>query len=332
MNPNIAPASLRQRAQNYVSALLRRSLLRDSRYYYDQYYGTDNALVLGVKNVVRPTRFLTKLLYGQIVPLPNALSLATAVAAPPLSEEWQQHLRTLRRDGIVFVPGFFATDAGLLAQRYQLNPQAFPSSDKYTRFYLELSDPEVLKLATHPMLLGLLAGYYRCQPYLRQMPAMNCTHADSENARQSVGFNNFWHYDTANQTTAHILMNDCAESDSCMLYAKGTHRTHRVQLAKEDYYYSEAYVRDHFEVVPCVGTAGTLVIFDPNGLHRVDLKARTFRAHLHLNFVPGNNVVKAKSGAAAGPGSPSSFDMQSLTHLQKSSLARMLTGASAENA
>jgi hypothetical protein len=95
--------------------------------------------------------------------------------------------------------------------------------------------------------------------------------------------------------TAHILLNDISATDNCMLYAKGSHRTHREYITDIDYYYSEEYMTDNFEIVPCVGDSGTLVIFDSNGLHRVDLKPQTFRSHLHLNFVPGNDFLKKPS-------------------------------------
>jgi hypothetical protein len=314
----------RQQTLDCVSTFLRLGFLRDRRYYYDRYFGSDHPLVLSVKNLVRPSRLLKKFLYGQIVPLPSVLSLATPVEGlSSFPSEWQGYIKALKRDGIVFIPGFFKSNTGNLCDRYHVNPEAFPPSDRYKRFTIDLNDPDIFKIATDPMLLAILAGYYSCQPYLRHLPGINCTHPDSEKARESVGFNNFWHYDTANLMTAHILLNDVAVSDSCMFYAKGSHRTHRMAISKNDYYYSEAYMRDHFEIVPCVGEAGTLLIFDPNGLHRVDLKPGTFRSHLHLNFVPGNDILKIKPDVQSGFALRTEADLATLTPIQKRSLVHI---------
>ena len=68
--------------------------------------------------------------------------------------------------------------------------------------------------------------------------------------------------------------------------------THREYISKHDYLYSEEYVNDKFKIIPCIGESGTLVVFDSNGLHRLDLKLDTFRSHLHLNFVPGNDLIE----------------------------------------
>jgi hypothetical protein len=323
-------STVRQQMMNGVDAVLRSSLLRDRRYYHDNYFGTDDPFVLAIKNLVRPERFVTKFLYGQVVRLPAAFSRATAAEHPAaVPAEWQKHAETFRRDGIVIVPGVFREPAAALAERFQLNPSRFPPSEKYSRFSIDLGDPDIFRITTDPMLLETLASYYGCQPFLRQLPGINCTHPANEKARESVGFNNYWHYDTANLTTAHILLRDCVESDSCMFYAKGSHRTHRVYLSKRDYYYSERYVRDRYEIAPCVGEAGSVVIFDPNGLHRLDLKPHTFRAHLHLNFVPGNDVVKRKADVEAVKDAPAASPRTSLTALQRRSLDRLSSVAGA---
>lgn len=322
MNLLRLPAWLWQRVLDSISIVLQAVFLRDRRYYHGQYFGTDKALVLGIKNLIRPKRIVRKFLYGQVGALPPAFSLATPVAdLASIRAQWAGYIEDLKRDGIVFIPPLLADTARNLRERYRVNPQAFPPTDSYTRFTIDLNDPDIFRVATDPMLLGIFAGYYDGQPYLRHLPGINCTHPDTEKARESVGFNNFWHYDTVNLMTAHLLLSDVTGSDSCMFYAKGSHRTHRVYLSRRDYYYSEQYMRDHYEIVPCIGPAGTLVIFDPNGLHRVDLKPRTFRAHLHLNYVPGNNVLKLNPDIQSGFAEHTEAELTALTLIQQRSLA-----------
>jgi hypothetical protein len=273
--------------------LLQLSFQRNSQYFYGRYFGTDHPFVLVIKNLLHPIRIIKKLLYGQIVRIPFTLSASNpAEELPELSNEWQKYVEILKRDGIVFIPGFFKKSSKALNENYKLNHQEFPPRDEYYRFYADSNDLDIFNIVVDPMMLTIVAKYYGCQPYYRDQPGINCTHLGTRKQPEEVGFNDFWHYDTVNQMTAHILLNDISESDSCMFYAKGSHRTHREYISKNDYYYSEEYMNDHFEIVPCIGESGTLVIFDPNGLHRVDLKLNTFRSHLHLNFVPGNDFLE----------------------------------------
>jgi hypothetical protein len=278
--------------------LLRLSVQRNSQYFYGRYMGTDNKLVLFIKNLIRPKRILKKFIYRQIFPIPYAFSAANkAEELPDLTNEYQRYLEILKRDGIVIVPGFFKKRSEALNKNYKLNTKEFPPRDKYYRFTADFNNLDIFNIATDPMILTILSKYYGCQPYYRHQPFINCTHLGTEKELLAPGFNDFWHYDTVNQMSAHILLKDVLDSDSCMFYAKASHRTHREYISKNDYYYSEEYINDNFEIVPCIGESGSLVIFDPNGLHRVDLKTKKFRAHLHLNFVPGNDVADSSTAA-----------------------------------
>ncbi len=304
-----------------VLFLLKLLFQRNRQYFYGRYFGSDNFIVLCVKNILRPKRFFKKIMYGQIIPLPSVLSLATPVSGMlELLPKWNEYIEILNQDGIVFIPGYLEINANNLLERYELNPETFLPRDKYYRFSLDLNDPDVFKFATEPMLLSILAKFYGCQPYLRHYPGINCTHLGNEKKLEVAGFNDFWHYDTVNQMTAHVLLSDINVSDSCMFYAKGSHRTHREYLSNSDYYYSEKYMIDNFEIIPCVGKSGTLVIFDPNGLHRVDLKPYTFRSHLHLNFVPGNDFLKVKDVKKTKFSAHSESKMAGLSILQRNSL------------
>ena len=187
----------------------------------------------------------------------------------------------------------------------------------------DFNDLDILNITVDPMILTILAKYYGCQPYLRQEPCINCTHLGTEKEPLAPGFNDFWHYDTVNQTTGHVLLKDLTLSDSCMFYAKGSHRTYREYISKNDYFYSEEYMNDNFEIIPCVGESGTLIIFDSNGLHRVDLKPSTFRAYLHLNFLPGNDLVENSKVIQAAFSSNTKAELLKLKKYQSASLAHI---------
>lgn len=302
--------------------ILRILFLQNGKYYFSQSYGTDNSYILIVKNIINPSRFLKKFFYGQIIQIPSVMCKSTEVKiekTPPI--EWQNYIETLKRDGIVFIPRYYEVQSQYLNEKYALSRDNFPSNSKYKIFNADLNDSNILKITTDPLLLTILSSFYGYQPYLRDLPSINCTHPKVENERLPKGFNDFWHYDTVNQTTAHILLNTISKIDNCMLFAKGSHQKHRVQLSdKKDYCYSEEYVRKNYDIVPCVGDKGTLIIFDPNGLHRVDLKAGTFRAHLHLNFTLGNDMISsAKDGLTADTAEKISY----LKDFQRESLAKL---------
>jgi hypothetical protein len=304
--------------------ILRLSLQRDSRYYYGRYFGTDNTLLLVIKNLVRPKRILDKFIYGQIVKIPFMLSAANqAKELPDLPDEWQKYIEILRRDGIVFIPGFFKKKSESLNKKYKLNAQDFPPRNEYYHFDTDFNNIDIFNITVDPMILTILAKYYGCQPYLRQQPFINCTHLGAAKEPLTAGFNDFWHYDTVNQMTSHVLLKDISESDSCMFYAKGSHRTHREYISKNDYYYSEEYMNENFEIIPCVGQSGTLVIFDPNGLHRVDLKLSTFRALLHLNYLPGNDVVQNSKVKQADFSHDTKSELLKLEQYQSASLSHI---------
>ena len=144
----------------------------------------------------------------------------------------------------------------LITKRCKSNKYKFPASSKYYRVGCDLGENDIFNITSDSMMLALLANYYRCQPYYRQNPTINVTHPSDE----KIGYNDFWHYDTVNQMTSHILLCDTSESENCMLYAKGSHHTHKRYISNNNYY-SKAYINDNFEIVSCVGESGTIVIF-----------------------------------------------------------------------
>jgi hypothetical protein len=277
---------------NCFFGLMRLSFQRDSQYFYGRYMGTDHKFVLVIKNLIRPKRIIKKFIYGQIFRIPFIFSAGNRTEGlPELPSEWQKYIDILKRDGIVIIPSFYNKEAKTINEYFKLNGDEFPPNDEYYRLSADINNPNVFNIAVDPMILTILAKYYNCQPYHRTQPSILCTHLDVKKESEKNGFNDFWHYDTVNQMTAHILLNDISESDNCMFYAKGSHRTHREYISINDYYYSEEYMNNNFDIIPCVGESGSLVIFDPNGLHRLDQKVKTFRSHMLFLFTPGNDLM-----------------------------------------
>lgn len=148
-----AVKAIRDVTYKSICALLQGVFQRNEKYFYGRYFGTDHLLVLIVKNVLKPKRFIKKVLYGQIIPIPFALSGADeAKELPELSHEWEMHLETLRRDGIVFIRGFFKDSSKSISKRYKIENQEFPASSKYYRFVCDLGDKDLFNITSDAMM------------------------------------------------------------------------------------------------------------------------------------------------------------------------------------
>jgi hypothetical protein len=80
-----------------------------------------------------------------------------------------------------------------------------------------------------------------------------------------------------------------------MLYAKGSHKLHHKNITEADRNYSDDEVRQNFEILKCIGKKGSIIIFDPNGIHKLQMIPNASRMHLHLNFTLGNDIAHSES-------------------------------------
>lgn len=311
---------LRLRVLLAIKDAIRVLFLRDRSLYYEPFYGTDNTAILAIKNILRPQRVLTRLLYGQIFRLPGFICRSRPTPKRTLAPGVKEAVEQLRSEGILILPSFFEKEARSLNERFSLNPDNYPNDGGYNRFAVSLKDKDVFSVFTNQFLIDVLAEYYGYQPYLRQLPGINCTSVKGDINKDGYKYNTHWHFDTPNLMTAHVLLSDTSEEVSGMLYARSSHKTLRTNLAQDDYWYSEELVRNRFAIEKCVGPIGTLVIFDPNGLHRLDARPNTFRSHLHINFVPGNSIIAEQTISPKGDRSIAEEDLRQLGIVQRQSL------------
>jgi len=272
-------------------------VLTDDRLYAGECHTSDASWVLALKNAANPKRLRTQFRYGQVVPLPAKLSAATPAAAPPAGvdeAEVQRIVSALRSDGVIKIEGRFREQAARIAEKFDIQQERYEPTDTYVAQWVNPTvDEDVLALTLDPVIVTALSRYYRAQPFLRDVPVLSVTSPEppEDEQRYVDDFNTGWHWDTPNLTTVHILLSDTERDASHMLFAKKSHRRRHVSLGAKDKWYSEPYVRAHWDVVDCDGPQGTVYIFDNNGIHRLNALPGTFRAMLQNNFTPGNALI-----------------------------------------
>jgi len=277
---------------------------RNRTYYYDTYFGTNNPLLLFFKNLLRPKRFLTKFVYGQVVPLPAAITMGDPLPPFTPSEQALSICEQFKRDGVVILPGAFREIADHVINKYNIRIERYKTSEDYEYYggdrYLRQIDQKLLHFMVDELVLQVFGLYYQRQPYLRAPIDLSIAYpsydmpstrdADPKHLRLNMG----WHYDTPNLVQVAVLLNDVTEKDSHMQVVKGEHRSHRVNLGKWDYYYSDEYIRDHCEIVRCCGPKGTIYFFDTNAMHRLFLVKNSPRMMIKTPYMPGNDILPLK--------------------------------------
>lgn len=292
----------RQLQKHLIESVIQKFHKKNTDFFFDDFQGDDHPLILGIKNLFFPERLLTKLAYDQIFSLPRPFSKALSFKPTLTSEQVGQAIAELRSDGITKLPVYAPEVAKIISDSLEIKADEKIHSAGYSRkLDFTFSAPAILEYLTDLPLLNILGGYLNAQPFLRTIPGVsqsfpNNNYQDllkinnSGTLKDTDYFNLKWHFDTVNLVNVHLLLNDVSSSGTRMLYAKKSHKKHHLNLGPRDYHYSENFVRSKYEVVDCSGLAGTVIIFDANGLHRMHPVKDSFRAmYCHL-VTPGNDL------------------------------------------
>ncbi|MGH8544120.1 MAG: hypothetical protein ACREX3_10935, partial [Gammaproteobacteria bacterium] len=185
-----------------------------------------------------------------------------------------EHIETLRREGIVLLPGYvggelvqrlhdaFETVLGDVADD-QSNPDAFVN----TRFVQ--ADPIFMQPALDDLLLEIIAGYYRKPFTIGRASALRLLPTPSQR------YGSFqWHHDTrGRQVHLMVLLTAVSANGQRMRYLRRSHRHYY------GHYRGNTGLGSRFEadmvarriapelISEVVGPRGTVAIFDSNGLH-----------------------------------------------------------------
>lgn len=180
--------------------------------------------------------------------------------------------RRLRRDGILFLRSYFPPEALRVMQedfdrfvrdKDTKEPEGSVSLNESTGVFLRDSIP-LSRAAVDPALTALAAYYFGRPVVLAQSYGIRIE------PREMNDYGAFqWHHDAKrHQIKVMVLLTDVASEGQRMDYIPGTHRLWHLYSSYEDTRFSDDEARMHGIPVRCTGSAGTVILFDTNGLHR----------------------------------------------------------------
>ena len=220
-----------------------------------------------------------------------------------------EYLRTLRRDGIVFVPGFLDPDQvkriveEVATKTDLMTDRSSAGIVKRNARYL-LLDPSPRLPSTRSFFDSeLVSGLVRAYLSPEAVPDRPAVQLKVDIGEPSIV--DFFHIDEWRYLlTAFVFLTDVGPEQAPMIYLKGSQRPRlwRLRKEKEFYFYYERdgageYANDEspycgcflptevralkarhgYEPVTCTGAAGTLMLFDNLGLHRASPLRRDSR-------------------------------------------------------
>ena len=148
---------------------------------------------------------------------------------------------------------------------------------------------EFLSLSTDSLILGVVARYLRRPFYLQQSVASRYLPMEPKD------FGSFqWHHDAwGRKVNVMFLFTDVANQDQHMSYMEGSHRHIHNRDRCWNSRFKDEEVRNLFPSanrVRCTGEAGTVFIFDSNGMHRGNRSMGRHRDTLITSFNAGRYV------------------------------------------
>lgn len=178
-------------------------------------------------------------------------------------------VEALHRDGVCVLERYLTSEQ-VAAYRAALNDIVLsaPNQGDTPGAYLRRIDfrqhPVFARLALDELLLAAVEAYYARPIYLAfsQVQRLNPIEAYEARAFQ-------WHHDAKGKyVKAMWLLTDVPATGQRMSYILGSHRTHRVFSTYRETRLTDGQARVSGSVFECAAPAGSVVIFDTNGIHR----------------------------------------------------------------
>lgn len=215
----------------------------------------------------------------------------------PRKSEAAKIAATMRDDGIVLLPGYFqGAQLEALQQAFEKvvdgkvckhNPACFLSNDYFREA------PAFLEAALDSFLLEIVAGYYQKPFSIGRSSAMRLLPHETQR------YGSFqWHHDArGRQVHLMLLLNPVTSQGQRMTYLKGSQHTyydHYRGLAGGSRY--EKDISNDPTLIPriteVIGPAGTVALFDANGLHSGNRSLNEKRDTLTFCYVSKSHFKK----------------------------------------
>jgi hypothetical protein len=220
-----------------------------------------------------------------------------------------QLLEDLKRDGMLVFPGYLrpaileriliATTEAYLGRRSDISvSDSVESAYRYIDNPLRLS-PDIFSLAFDPFLVGLIEAYFQCDVFLAEADMRRVLPVSMEefarlSTKNAQGYSpSHWHYDMrGRQMKIMVYLTDVSEGDQNFAFCPCTHQMRPdVPRSRTDYAKSrfpEGWPETHgYPVVECYGKAGTVMMFDTNGIHRLRRTKQSQRNSFTFYYTPG---------------------------------------------
>ena len=214
--------------------------------------------------------------------------------------EFESHAERLCRDGLLILPEFLPQDQ-LRELQYEFSrlvADVSPTRGEVGQFQLRQERVRkslpISALAVDPVLRAFAEYYWGKKAILVSADGYRIEPA---NIPDRGSFQ--WHHDgKRKQLRAMVLLTGVRENGQRMDYIPGSHRIWYPYHARNDNRFTVEEAMKLGAPVPCAGPAGTIVLFDTNGLHRGnrnlgprrDILQCSFQAKGSLNTLPHSPV------------------------------------------
>lgn len=254
-----------------------------------------NNLILFFQNIKNPKRYIIKMKYLQrplfLLKLRRFLYKRYFIRSVDVSKEIV--IENLFKFGIT---SFYDKDLSQtlieISKDYQeITPDWWETSPGYLckelpQQYIKKILPKVLPLADYYFGGNKLAK-------VRFHPTINHISRETVNSSSKTSSTDFWHIDTPNQLTMHFFCTDVNNQTPHLEYCGGIQNNNFIDLFnltgnKNIFdFYKQLFTH---KVKTAFGEAGTVSIFDPNGIHKdiIPNSSKKPRIYIHINFTPGN--------------------------------------------
>jgi hypothetical protein len=214
-------------------------------------------------------------------------------------DEASRHVEKLREDGITLIPGYFQGKTLEVLQAAfartvdgkggEGNPDAHVTTDVMD------ADPSFLNAALDDFILEIVGGYYQKKFSVGRASAMRLLPSPT------VRYGSYqWHHDArGRQVHLMILLSDVSSAGQKMTYLKqsqNTYYTHSRGLAEGSRFEKDINSSPDLtnRIVDVVGPAGTVAIFDANGLHSGNRSLNEGRDTLTFCYVTVRHFKKLR--------------------------------------
>jgi len=229
----------------------------------------------------------------------------------PMPTEWSRFTKAqavtlidqLRREGLIVLPGFL-TPQQLTNVRAALGA-AFAVTDASRikhrqdhKYYVCLQPlalcPEFSDAAIDSDLLKLAGAYFKRTPFLseadfRRVLPLDMDAHERQNETFGKGYSSsHWHHDVhGRELKMMIYLTDVGPGDQNFVYLLGSHKGFR-SARYEASRFSDTQVENmEHKRMECYAPAGTAIVFDTNGIHRLRRFNTRVRDSVTFNYHPG---------------------------------------------